>query len=87
MATRYAGRVGGPGGAGCEAELRSAALDRGIDNVGVSIEALTVEVQVERERVERLEELLAERQGLLEELGTVGKHWRPRQDSNLRHTV
>jgi len=59
-----------------EAELRSQALDRGIDNAVDSIEALTVEVRDERERVERLEELLAERRAKLEELGRLAERER-----------
>ena len=59
-----------------EAEFRSKALDRGIDNAVDSIESLTVEVRHQRERVERLEQLLAERRDLLGELGRLAERER-----------
>ena len=54
-----------------ETELRNAALDRGIDNAVNSFQALTIEVQVEREKVEVLEQLLADRRELLGELSRL----------------
>jgi len=54
-----------------ETELRNAALDRGIDNAVDSFEALTIEVQVEREKVEVPEQLLADRRELLGELSRL----------------
>jgi len=51
-----------------DAAIRSRQLDDGIDQTLDSIEALTLEVRSEREKVELLEQLLDERMQMLGEL-------------------
>lgn len=53
------------------AEVRARQLEDGIDHTLDSIEALSIEVQQERERVELLEKLLDERRQLLGELNRL----------------